>query len=69
MAPGATKARDHREPQIAGVLVRYGLSYLANVVGLERLVTVADGLVGHAPSDAHTPPENLRLALEQLGPA
>jgi ubiquinone biosynthesis protein len=65
---GVTRARDHRERQIAEVLFRYGLSYLGNVVGVERLVTVAHGLVGRAPVDAHTPPENLRLALEELGP-
>jgi predicted unusual protein kinase regulating ubiquinone biosynthesis (AarF/ABC1/UbiB family) len=63
-----TRARDHRERQIAEVLVRYGLSYLANVVGLERLVTAAHGAVGRAWADARTPPENLRLALEELGP-
>jgi ubiquinone biosynthesis protein len=63
-----TRARDHRERQIAQVLVRYGLSYLANVVGLERLVTAAHGAVGRAWADARTPPENLRLALEELGP-
>ncbi len=34
----------------------------------ERLVAVADGLVGRANADVHTPPENLRLALEELGP-
>jgi ubiquinone biosynthesis protein len=65
---GGTRARDHRERQIAEVLVRYGLSYLGNVVGLERLVTVAHGWVGHGLADAHTPPQNLRLALEELGP-
>jgi ubiquinone biosynthesis protein len=65
---GVTGARDHRERQIAAVLVRYGLSYLANVVGLERLVKVAPGFVRRAPVDARTPAENLRLALEELGP-
>ena len=50
------------------MLVRYGLSYLGNIVGLEHLMTAAHGLVGRAPADAHTPPENLRLALEELGP-
>jgi ubiquinone biosynthesis protein len=63
-----TGARDHRERQIAAVLVRYGLSYLANVVGLERLVKVAPGRARRAAADAHTPAENLRLALEELGP-
>ena len=64
----ATGARDHRERQIAAVLVRYGLSYLASVVGLERLVKVAPGRARRAAADAHTPAENLRLALEELGP-
>jgi ubiquinone biosynthesis protein len=68
MSAGVTAARDHRERQIAKVLGRYGLSYLANAVGLGRLVGVADGLVGRATAPAHTPPENLRLALEELGP-
>ena len=63
-----TGARDHRERQIAAVLVRYGLSYLADVVGLERLVRVAPGVAAREPADRHTPAENLRLALEELGP-
>jgi hypothetical protein len=49
---GVTRTRDHRERQIAEVLVRYGLSYLANVVGLKRLVGAANGVVGRAPADA-----------------
>jgi ubiquinone biosynthesis protein len=53
---------------IAEVLVRYGLSYVADVVGLERLVGVAHRVVGRAPAAAHTPPRNLRLAFEELGP-
>ena len=61
-------ARDHRERQIAEVLVRYGLSYLGNIVGLEHLMTAAHRLVGRAPAEVRTPPENLRLALEDLGP-
>jgi ubiquinone biosynthesis protein len=63
-----TRARDHRERQIAEVLARYGLSYLGNIVGLEHLMTAAHGLVGHASAETRTPPENLRLALEELGP-
>src|ERR1700751_1822170 len=31
-------------------------------------MTAAEGVVGRAPADARTPPENLRLALEELGP-
>jgi ubiquinone biosynthesis protein len=65
---GATRARDHRERRIAEVLVRYGLSYLGNIVGLGHLMTAAQGVVGRAPTDVRTPPENLRLALEELGP-
>jgi ubiquinone biosynthesis protein len=68
MSTSVRRARDHREREIAEVLVRYGLSYLANVVGLQRLATVSHGLVGRTGSDEHAPPENLRLALEALGP-
>jgi ubiquinone biosynthesis protein len=68
MSTGATRARDHRERQIAEVLIRYGLSYLGNIVGLEHLMTAAHRRVRRAPADARTPPENLRLALEELGP-
>jgi ubiquinone biosynthesis protein len=68
IAAGGLRARHHRERQIAEVLVRYGLSYLANVVGLERLVGVSAGAVERPTREAPTPPENLRLALEELGP-
>ena len=63
-----TKGRDHRERQIAEVLVRYGLSYLASEVGLERLVAVQRSLMRREPPESRTNPENLRLALEELGP-
>jgi ubiquinone biosynthesis protein len=68
MSTGATRARDHRERQIAEVLIRYELSYLADIVGLGHLMTGAHRLVRRTPTDARTPPENLRLALEELGP-
>ena len=68
MAAGVARARDHRERQIAEVLGRYELSHLADVLGLERLVSAADGLIGREPPETHTEPENLRLALEELGP-
>ena len=61
-------AHDHREREIAGVLARYGLSYLANVVGSGRLVGAANGLAGRNHAVLHTPAESLRLALEELGP-
>ena len=67
-AAAVTRTRDHRERQIAQVLVRYGLSYLASVVGLERLAAVERSLIGRQPPEPHTEPENLRLALEELGP-
>ena len=59
---------DHRQRQIAEVLARYGLDYLANVVGLERLIARERALRQREPRDTHTPPEDLRLALEELGP-
>ena len=68
MSASVIRARDHRERQIAEVLVRYGLSYLGTVVGLDRLISVAHGVAGRAATDAHTSAENLRLALEELGP-
>src|SRR6201994_2564622 len=64
----ARRARDHRERQIAEVLVRYGLAYLASAVGLERLLAAEHRVLGREPLEAYTPPENLRLALEELGP-
>jgi ubiquinone biosynthesis protein len=68
MADGVARARHHRERQIAEVLGRYELSHLADVLGLERLVSAADGLIRRESPEAHTEPENLRLALEELGP-
>jgi len=61
-------ARDHREREIAEVLAGYGLSHLAKVVGLERVMTAARDLVGREPRESHTEAERLRLALERLGP-
>jgi ubiquinone biosynthesis protein len=66
--PGAASSRHHRERQIAEVLVRYELSHLANVLGVERLVRKADGPSRRTPPDTHSEPANLRLALEELGP-
>jgi ubiquinone biosynthesis protein len=57
-----------RSRQIAEVLARHGLGYLVNVFGLERYVPFHRGLLGHAPRDTpYTPPEHLRLAIEELG--
>ena len=60
--------REHRQRQIAEVLARYGLDYLANAVGLDRLIARGRALRGRKPREEHTPPEDLRLALEELGP-
>ena len=68
MATGVARARDHRERQIAEVLGRYELSHLVGVLGLGRLVSAAEALIGREPPESHTDPENLRLALEDLGP-
>ena len=65
---GVRRARDQRERQIAEVLVRFGLSYLGTVVGLERLTSVARKATRREAADTRTAPENLRLALEELGP-
>ena len=65
---GLTKTRDHRERQIAEVLVRYGLTYLGTVAGLNRLMVVAPDPTGRHIANARRPAENLRLALEELGP-
>jgi ubiquinone biosynthesis protein len=62
------ETREHRQRQIAEVLARYGLDYLANSVGLERLFARERALRGRKPREEHTPPEALRLALEELGP-
>jgi ubiquinone biosynthesis protein len=57
-----------RSRQIAEILARHGLGYLVNVFGLERYVPFHRGLLGHAPRDTpYTPPEHLRLAIEELG--
>jgi ubiquinone biosynthesis protein len=58
-----------REREIAVVLMRHGMDYLVRAFGLERLVSMERALVGREPrEDFPTPPENLRLALEELGP-
>jgi ubiquinone biosynthesis protein len=65
---GTTRARTHRERQIAEVLGRYKLSQLADALGLERLVNAVGGVTGREPPKPHTEAERLRLALEELGP-
>jgi ubiquinone biosynthesis protein len=55
-----------RYRRIADVLGRHGLAYVVGLLGLERF------LLGHPraagpPTPAHTPPEHVRMALEELG--
>lgn len=62
-------SRHGRERQIAVVLMRHGMDYLVRAFGLERLVSVERAMVGREPREGlPTPAENLRLAMEELGP-
>lgn len=69
----ATRRKDrhsHRAREIARILARHGLGYLAGVLGLERFVPFHRGLLGHARRETpYTRPEHVRLALEDLGAA
>jgi len=56
----------HRQVQIAEVLVRYGMGYLLELLGIEGLVSFERRLLNR--DAAQTRPEDLRLALEELGP-
>ena len=62
-------SRHAREREIAVVLMRHGMDYLVRAFGLDRLVSVERALAGYeAREDFPAPPENLRRALEELGP-
>jgi ubiquinone biosynthesis protein len=55
----------HRIGQIAEVLSQHGLGSLYSALGLHRFVSTAK-----VPAERHatpTPPEHLRMALEELG--
>lgn len=57
-----------RSRQIAEALARHGLGYMLGALGLERYVPFHRGLLGHAPRETpYTPPEHVRLAVEELG--
>lgn len=58
------KSRHHRQRQIAEVLVRHGLDYMVDAVGLERFRSSSPG----QGNDSRTAPERLRRVLEELGP-
>ncbi len=58
-----------RSRQIADALIRHDLGYLVGVFGLNRYVPFHWGLLGHTPrATPYTPPEHIRLAMEELGP-
>jgi ubiquinone biosynthesis protein len=58
----------HRFQQIAEVLARHGLGYLHSALGLGRLVPFPQALLGHPHhAERPTPPQRLRMALEDLG--
>jgi ubiquinone biosynthesis protein len=62
-------SRHVREREIAVVLMRHGMDYLVRAFGLERLMWLERSLAGHELGENFpTPPENLRRALEELGP-
>ena len=61
-----TSSYRRRQKHIAEVLVRYEMGHLVEVLGLERFVSIERRLLRRR--SAHTRPESLRLALEELGP-
>jgi ubiquinone biosynthesis protein len=61
-----TSAYRRRQVQIAEVLVRYELGHLLAVFGLDGFVSMERRLLRRDP--VRTRPENLRMALEELGP-
>jgi ubiquinone biosynthesis protein len=63
---GLTRRR--RLQQVAAILSRHGAGYLLVRLGLEELLPLHHGRLGHAARDvAYTRPDHLRLALEELG--
>ena len=63
-----THERRDRYREIAEILSRHGLGYLAGSFGLEQRVPFHRGLLGHEPRDEpYTQPEHVRLALEDAG--
>jgi ubiquinone biosynthesis protein len=59
-------AHHNRRRQIADVFVRHAWGYLLSVAGLQHLRPIDEGATRR--DECQTAPENLRLALEELGP-
>jgi ubiquinone biosynthesis protein len=60
-------ARHRRQREIAQVLVRHGWGFLLDAVGLEHLRPAGGGPRAERRDESPSPPERLRLALEELG--
>lgn len=57
-----------RYRQIADVCARHGLGFIIGVAGLDRLVPLQRGWLGHPQRELpYTRPEHVRMALEELG--
>ena len=67
-APAGKSTRMRRYRQIARVLARHGLGYMAGILGLERFLPLRQAIPSRTHAiNSHTPPEHLRMALEELG--
>lgn len=67
MSPGHSLAQFGRYRRIAEVLGRHGLAYLAGLAGLGHFFAGHPQVAEHPTLAEHTPPEHLRMALEELG--
>lgn len=64
----APLTRRRRLAQVAAVFSRHGAGYLLVRLGVEGIVPLHRGFLGHTTRDApYTPPDHLRLTLEELG--
>jgi ubiquinone biosynthesis protein len=62
-------ASHRRELEIAEVLARHGMVYLVDILGLGRLLSLEQSLLGGGPRmQSHAPPEDLHSGLEEPGP-
>src|SRR5689334_1870305 len=58
----------HRYRQIAETLTKHGFGYLLGVLGLDRFLPFHQELLGESSGNhALTPPQHIRVALEELG--
>ena len=60
--------RHERIREISFILARHGLGYLVDVAGWDTLIPFHRGFLGHPQRKLpYTPPEHVRMALEQMG--